>query len=106
MPQTDTELVRGFLAAVGEDRPQADVAALVGVTQQTVSRWRKAATEGRDVSISPAARTGIANYLLRAKGVEFRKGVRLAVKEMRAKLDELEGRLSEGGEPGDLLDDD
>lgn len=99
--QSDAELVERFLrAARGATDPEK--AEMVGVSLRTITRWKA----GDIRPLQPSVRERVEGYLLRATSAEDRSAALRVIREMRAKLDELEARLAapEGPIPIDVRD--
>lgn len=97
MGADDTGLVEAWLTATGRMATDDERAAAIGAKRPTISGWRKAIREGKPVgSISNRFRLKMEEYLGRGSVDPdgFQAGLRLAINEMRGKLDELEARLT------------
>lgn len=96
--QGDTELVAAFLTkTAGRYASDEDIGKLLDppVDGSTVGNWRRKISKQEPVGLRPKNRLALQHFLFGGPtgADEFRDGVRAAIAELRAKLDEMEGRL-------------
>jgi UDP-N-acetylglucosamine:LPS N-acetylglucosamine transferase len=97
--QADTELVAAFLAkTAGRFASDEDVGKLLNppVDGSTVGNWRRKIVKQEPVGLRPKNRLALQEYLFSGGptgGDAFRDGVRAAIAELRARLQEMEERL-------------
>lgn len=93
----DTALVAAFLGA-NQGKSDEAIGALIGHSRSIVGVWRSQLKEEKRIHLkSNETREKIRAYLFSGSGtnagLSVRDGVRAALAEIRAKLDEIESRL-------------
>jgi hypothetical protein len=96
--QGDTELVAAFLAkTAGRYASDEDMGKLLDppVDGSTVGNWRRKISKREPVGLRPKNRLALQQFLFGGPigADEFRDGVRAAIAEIRARLQEMEERL-------------
>jgi hypothetical protein len=97
--QADTELVAAFLAkTAGRHASDEDVGKLLNppVDGSTIGSWRRKIGKMQPVGLRPKNRLSLQKFLWGSGATDadaFRDGVRAAIAEIRARLQEMEERL-------------
>lgn len=95
---TDRELLERFFAATKTMTAPAR-AALIGVSESTVSRWKTEMGRNALRPLSEANNARIRDYLLGAHPEQADAAI-VVLDEIQAKLNELRERLTKGSVPG------
>jgi hypothetical protein len=97
--QQDTELVAAFLAkTAGRYASDDEIGKLLdpAVSRTLVGQWRQKLQDRQPVSVGKRTRIALERFLFSGGptgGDAFRDGVRAAIAELRARLQEMEERL-------------